>query len=353
MKKTAIVVILLVITLTFVGTQTLYTLDETETAIITQFGEFQRSITVPGLHVKLPFIQTLHVYDSRVLSADGDPAEFLTLDRKRVLVDYVTRWHISDPHTFFRRVGTEPVAQARLDEIVGAQLRQEVARRDFIDLIREDREDVMNLVADLVRDQADELGIYVYDTRIKRTDLPEEVQESVFARMQAERERIAMRYRAEGEERSNEIQADADRQATIILASAYEQSERLRGEGDAEAAGIYASAYGYDEDFYQFFRRMQAYDQFIGTAGESTLVLRSDSELLRFLESSGFDPDLVAELDEDVDLDLDFEHEPDVDIDDDFEFDEDFEFDDEPVYDDVDDIDEFDDDVEDEGSDDS
>ena len=163
--------------------------------------------------------------------------------------------------------------------------RQKVARRDFIDLVREDREEVMATVADEVRPLAEQLGLEVIDTRIKRTDLPDEVQDSIFARMQAERQRIAMRYRAEGEERGNEIRADAERQATIILAEAYERAERLRGEGDAQAAATYAGAFERDEEFYQFWRRLDTYSRFIGDG--TTLVLRSDSDLLRFLQGAG------------------------------------------------------------------
>lgn len=285
MKNKGILLIVLAVVLILIGSQVLFTLDETETAIITQFGEFVRAVREPGLHVKLPWIQAIHIMDSRVLSADGAPAEFLTRDRKRVLVDYVTRWKISDFHEFFRRVRVEPVAQARLDEIVGSRLRQEVAGHDFIDLIREDREELIDRVTEAVRTLAEQLGIEVLDTQIKRTDLPDEVQDSVFARMQAERHRIAMRYRAEGTERGDAIRADADRQSTIILAEAYERSESLRGEGDARAAEIYALAYGEDEEFFQFWRRLNAYSKFIGD--KTTMVIRSDSDLLRFLESAG------------------------------------------------------------------
>lgn len=284
MKNKSFFLTIILVLLVVVGTQSLFTLDETETAIITQFGQFVRAIKEPGLHIKIPWIQALHTMDSRVLSADGAPAEFLTRDRKRVLVDYVTRWRVSDYHDFYRRVRVEPVAQARLDEIVGSRLRQEVAGHDFIDLIREDREDLMSRVAEEVRVLAEPLGIEVIDTRIKRTDLPDEVQDSVFARMQAERQRIAMRYRAEGAERGNAIRADADRQATIILAEAYERSESLRGEGDARATEIYAQAYGQDEGFFQFWRRLTTYSHILGE--QTTLVMRSDSDLFRFLESS-------------------------------------------------------------------
>lgn len=285
MRGISMIFAVILVLLVFVGSQMLFTLDETETAIITQFGEFVRAVPEPGLHVKLPWIQVLHKMDSRVLSADGAPAEFLTRDRKRVLVDYVTRWRISDFHEFYRRVRIETVAQARLDEIVGSRLRQEVAGHDFIDLIREVREELMNRVAEDVRILVEQLGIEVLDTRIKRTDLPEEVQDSVFARMQAERQRIAMRYRAEGTERGDAIRADANRQATIILAEAYERSESMRGEGDARAAEIYAQAYGQDEGFFQFWRRLNAYSNFI--TGKTTMIIRSDSDLLRFLESAG------------------------------------------------------------------
>ncbi len=295
MKTKTVIMFIVILFLFITALQTLFALDETETAIITQFGEFVREVKEPGLHVKIPWIQTLYTVDSRVLSADGAPAEFMTSDRKRVLVDYVTRWRIVDPHEFYRRVRTESIAQARLDELVGAQLRQEVARRDFIDMIREDREIVMDTVAIAVREQALQLGIEVLDTRIKRTDLPEEVQESVFARMQAERHRIALRYRAEGEERANQIQADADRQATIILAEAYELSEGMRGEGDAAAANIYALNYSQDEEFYQFWKRLEVYVKIIGNGSDASIVLRTDSDLFKFLESAN----ITNEIDND------------------------------------------------------
>ena len=174
---------------------------------------------------------------------------------------------------------------ARLDDIISARLRQEIATHNFLDLIREKREDIMAIVTKDTRETAKSFGIEVTDVRIKRLDLPEEVQASVFARMRAERERIAKRYRAEGEEQAQQLRATADREREVILATAYETSESLKGEGDAEATSIYANAFGKDAEFYAFTRRLQTYEKILNT--DTTLVLNPDSELLNYLQSPG------------------------------------------------------------------
>src|SRR5690606_10712330 len=233
-------------------------------------------------HFRLPFLQTVHYFESRVLMADGRADEYLTLDKKRLVVDHIARWRIVDPLTFYQTVRTEAGALARLDQIIGSRLREEIARHEFIQVIREQREQIMRAVTDETEVLARQFGIEVLDVRIKRLDLPAEVQESVFARMEAERHRIALRDRAEGEEAAREIRASADKEREIILAAAYEQAERIRGEGDARATRIYAEAYSRDPDFYAFLRRMEAYQDIIPS--KTTLVLGSDSALLRHLE---------------------------------------------------------------------
>jgi membrane protease subunit HflC len=262
--------------------QTAFTVGEREQGIVVQFGDPKRIIQEPGLHFKLPFVQTLVRIDKRVLSTDPRTAEYITLDKKRVAVDQISRWRITSPLDFYRSVRDIQRAQARLDDNISARLRQEIAAHDFLDLVRQKREEIMETVTKDVRETVKPFGIELVDVRIKQIDLPEEVQASVFARMRAERERIAKRYRAEGDERAREIRAGADREREIILATAYETSQKLSGEGDAQATTIYAQAFGQDPEFYAFTRRLQAYEKILGEG--TTLVLPPDSELLRYLQ---------------------------------------------------------------------
>jgi modulator of FtsH protease HflC len=267
-----------------ISRQALFTVNEPEQVIITQFGEYKRTIQEPGLHWKTPFIQTVHRFDSRVLSSDAPKAEYLTQDKKRLVADPITRWRIVNPLIFHMTVRDELGARARLDDLVFSELRREVARHDFDVVIGDEREPIMDSVADAARLRAKEFGIEIVDVRIKRADLPQEVQMSVFERMVAERRRESMRYRAEGEEDSAKLKADADRERTILLADARQRAERLRGTGDAEAARIYAEAYGKDAEFYSFMRSLQAYETALD--GRTTILLPADADLFRYLGSS-------------------------------------------------------------------
>ena len=267
----------------FAIAQTAFTIGEREQGMIVQFGNPQRILQEPGLYFKLPVIQNLVRFEKRVLTTDAQTAEYLTLDKKRVLVDHVSRWRIQDPLEFYRSVRDQDRAMARLDDLISARLRQETAKHNFLDFVREKREEIMQVVTKDTKETAKSFGIEVLDVRIKGLDLPKEVQASVFARMRAERERIAKRYRAEGEERAQEIRAGADREREVILATAYETSQKLNGEGDANATTIYAQAFGQDPEFYAFTRRLQAYEKILTTG--TTLVLSPDSELLRYLQN--------------------------------------------------------------------
>ena len=253
--------------------------------MVVQFGNPKRIIQEPGLYFKLPVAQNLVRFEKRILTTDARESEYITLDKKRVLVDHVSRWRIEEPLQFYRSVRDRIRAMARLDDIISARLRQEIATHNFLDLIREKREDIMAIVTKDTRETAKTFGIEVTDVRIKRLDLPEQVQASVFARMRAERERIAKRYRAEGEEQAQQLRAAADREREVILATAYESSEKLKGEGDAEATSIYANAFGKDAEFYAFTRRLQAYEKIL--SNDTTLILNPDSELLHYLQSPG------------------------------------------------------------------
>ena len=262
-------------------------MPEWEQGIILQFGKPVRTITEPGLYFKVPFVQDFVAFDKRILVSDARPEEYITLDKKRLIVDAVSRWEVADPLVFYRTVRTYVGAAGRLNETILGRLRQEVASHNFKSFIRKERENIMATVTNETAESVKGYGIVVVDVRIKRVDLPNEVQNSVFKRMQAERQRIAQRYRAEGEGKANEIRAKAEKEKEVILAEAYRKSETLKGAGDAEASAIYAKAFGKDEEFYSFLRHLQLYENVLGK--DSTVLLRPDSNLLKYLEAAGVD----------------------------------------------------------------
>ena len=255
--------------------------DEREQVIVTQFGEYIRTIQKPGLAFKMPFLHSSIRFDRRILASDAPEAEYLSQDKKRLVADPVTRWRIADPLKFFKTVRDESGARARLDDLVFSELRSEVASHTFATVIGTKREAIMDTVARSVREKASAFGIEVVDVRIKRADLPREVQASVFARMQAEREEEAKRYRSEGDEEANKLRSQTDKEATIVLATAEQAAQKFRGEGDATATRIYAEAYGKDPEFYRFVRSLQSYELFLGK--RSTLLLSADSPLFQYL----------------------------------------------------------------------
>lgn len=262
-----------------------FTVDETRLAIITQLGKYVRTIEEPGLHLRTPLLQTVHYFEKRILEYDAAPAEILTQDKKNLVVDNYARWKISDPLKFYQTVRDEAGAQTRLDDIIYSELREELARHTFSEIIAIHREEIMDIVAERSNEKAADYGIKIIDVRIKRADLPKEVEHSVYARMSAERSRIAKKYRSEGNEEAAKIRAEADKQRTIILAEAYRIAQQKKGEGDAEATKIYAAAFGRNPEFYDFIRTLEAYKKILSQ--ESTVVLKSDSELFRYLSSSG------------------------------------------------------------------
>jgi membrane protease subunit HflC len=276
--------LVLVVVIVVVLSGAMYVVGEWEQVIVTRFGQPIRTVREPGLYWKMPFLHTVTAFDKRVLGADvAAGAEYLTLDKKRLVIDHVSRWQIVEPLQFYRTVRDEPGAIARLHDIITARLRQEIAKENFIAIIREKRQEITETVTAAARELAAPFGIRVADVRIKRADLPPEVQASVFARMQAERQRIAMRYRAEGEEKGREIRAEADKQREIILARAYQESQGLRGSGDAQAIAVTGRAFGRNPAFYGFLRRLETYEHALGEG--TTIVLSQGSDLLRYLES--------------------------------------------------------------------
>ena len=281
MGRTLTVIVALGVLGLFVLSQVTFVVTETNQAIILQLGEYRYTARDPGLYFKLPFIQDAVYFDRRLLSSDAAPQEYLTLDKKRVQVDHVTRWRIVDPLTFFISVQNESGARARLDDVVFSEVRRTLATHNFDVMIAGERENIMATVTAASRQRALDFGIEVIDVRFKRADLPEEVEDSVFDRMRAERAREANRYRAEGEEQGAEIMASADRERIVIVAEAEEQAAQIRGEGDAEAIAIYADALNQDPEFFAFRRRLEAYVKVLQEG--DMLVISPESEFFRYL----------------------------------------------------------------------
>jgi membrane protease subunit HflC len=284
MNKPAIILAAVLLAIV-VGMSSLVVVDETEHVIITQFGEPKRTISEPGLTFKLPFAQEAIVIERRIMASDAPPAEYLTEDKKRVVADPITRWRVSDPLKFYEAVNDVRRARKRLDDIVLSQLREELAKRKMGDMVGSARGGMMTSVTNSVKAKAIAFGIEVVDVRIKRLDLPKEVQRSVFDRMVAERERLAKGYRAEGQEESDKITSLTDKEQLIILAEANKRAEELRGDGDARSTKIYAEAYGADPEFYAFVRHLEAYEKAVDK--KATIVLSTGSRMFRYLTKPG------------------------------------------------------------------
>jgi len=283
MKRPIVIIILLIVAIVLLS-QSLYTVDETKQVIVLEFNEYKETVTKPGLHIKIPFVQTIKQMENRVLMSDAPPTGYLTLDKKNLIIDHITRWQITEPDVFYKTVRTESGALQRLQAIIVSELRDEVSSHDFQDMISIQREPIMDIVAERSNVKVREFGMEIIDVRIKRADLPKEVQESVFDRMIAERQRISKQNRAEGEEQAFKTRAEAEREATIILAEAFKTSQELRGEGDATATAIYAAAYQQGPDFYSLLRTLEAYGKVMNQ--NTTLILDTENDWLKYLSGS-------------------------------------------------------------------
>ena len=264
------------------GLTTVFIVDETEQIVILAFGKPVRTITEPGINMKVPFpLQEKIKFDDRLLEYDSPPEEILSKDKKTLIVDNYVRWRIVDPLQFLKTVQAIPTALSRMDDIVYSELRRELGTHDMVEIITENREKLMEIVTFNSNKATLDYGIEVLDVRIRRVDLPAENEESIYARMEAERNRQANKFRSEGEEEAQKIRASTDRDKTIILADAYKEAERIRGEGDAEAVEIYAKAYSADPKFYEFVRTLDTYKKIVDD--KTTLVLPADSRLFKLL----------------------------------------------------------------------
>jgi membrane protease subunit HflC len=280
MNPKLIIGILIIVIIAAALATSLFTVDETEQAIVTQLGRFVREVKQPGLHFKIPLIQKEHKFEARVMEYDAAAAKIITDDKKHLVIDNYARWKIIEPLKFYQTVGNEFGAQSRLDDIVFSEMREELARHTLTEIVSVNRQQIMHEVAEQCNRKAAEYGIQVIDVRIKRADLPQEVTYSVFDRMKAERQRIAKKYRSEGEEESVKIKAQTDKDKTILLADSYMQAEKTKGQGDAEALKIYAQAYEKDPEFYSFVRTLEAYVNSLGKG--TTIVLPIDSEFFQY-----------------------------------------------------------------------
>ncbi|CAI4033427.1 Protein HflC [Nitrospira tepida] len=281
--KNLIVGILAVLVLLFVfGASPLYVVDVTQSAIVVELGKPVRTVTVPGLYVKTPFIQDVTYFDKRLLDYDSAPQDVITQDKKTLVIDNFAKWRITDPLKVYQAFQSQAGALRRLDDIIYSELRVEVGRHDLSEIVSQTRSDIMHIVTERANEKASAYGIAIDDVRIKRADLPEQNEKNVFARMQAERERQAKQYRAEGDEEAQKIRSEAERDREIILAEAYKAAEQLRGGGDAEAFRIYANAYRQDPKFFELTRYMEAYKKSL--AKDTSVILSLDSEFLRLFK---------------------------------------------------------------------
>jgi modulator of FtsH protease HflC len=258
-----------------------FEVDQRERALLFQLGEIKKAEFTPGLHFKLPFVQSVQKLDARLQTLDNQTENFLTSEKKNVEVDYYIKWRIADPRQFYRATGGKDIlATERLSSIINRGLRDEFGARSIQQVVSSDREGMMQALEKSAADKVKELGIEIADVRIKSINLPREVSDSVYDRMTAERKRVASDLRAKGAEQYEKISADADRDAQVIIADAYRDAEKTRGEGDAKAAAIYAGAYGQDAEFYHFYRSLQAYRESF-KAGQDVMVLDPDSAFFR------------------------------------------------------------------------
>lgn len=282
MRKTQLAILgIVVLVLGVVASAALFTVHQTEQAIVLQFGKPVRVVQEPGLSWKLPFVQDVRYYERRILDLDPPEFEVLLDDKKRIKVDAFARYRILDPLKFLQVVGTEATARNRLSNLVNSSLRRVIAKTSLTDLLSPQRAQLMEQIQTEVTTNAKALGINIVDIRIGRTDLPTETSQAVFNRMRTEREREARELRAQGTETAQKIRAGADRDKTVILATAKRKSEQLRGEGEGQRNMILGQAYGQDPEFFQFYKSLSEYQENL-VGNDTTMVLSPDSDFFKF-----------------------------------------------------------------------
>jgi membrane protease subunit HflC len=280
-----IVAVVIVVLLLVSGT--LYTVDQRQNAIVFQLGEVKEVVQKPGLHLKIPLLQNVRLFDMRILTFDdAEPLRFITSEKKPLLVDSFVKWRITDVKQYYVSVqGDEFRAATRIKQTISDGLQAEFGRRNMHDVVSGQREEIMSEVRQKAGIDLKRIGVEIIDVRLKRVDLPQDVSDSVFGRMQAERKRIANEQRSTGAAEAERIRADADRQREIIVAEAYRDSQRIRGDGDAKSAAIYAAAFNQNPEFFAFYRSMDAYRS-VFRGRNDLMLLESNSDFLRYFRDS-------------------------------------------------------------------
>jgi membrane protease subunit HflC len=280
----------IVATILVVLAMSIFTVDQRQFALVFQLGEVKQVISEPGLNFKIPMIQNVRYFEKRIITLDNnDPERFITSEKKNVLVDSFIKWRIVDPKLYYISVGgDEARAKIRLNQTVNAGLREEFGKRLVHDVVSGERDKIMNQMREKADIDARTIGVQIVDVRIKRVELPNEVSDSVYRRMEAERKRVANELRSEGSAEAEKIRADADRQREVIVAEAYRDAQKAKGEGDAKATSIYAQAFAPNPEFYAFYRSLEAYR---GSFRSKTdvLVVEPNSEFFKYMKNSGHD----------------------------------------------------------------
>jgi modulator of FtsH protease HflC len=286
MNRMAIIGAAAAFVLAIVIGSSLFTVDQTEQVLITQFGQPVRSITEPGLHAKIPFVQTAITFDRRLLDYEVPSEEVILADQRRLIVDSFARFRIADTLRYYQAVGpTEEGIRTRLNSVVSSSLRRVLGNEQLLNVLSSARGRIMGQIRDQVNNEMRNFGVTIEDVRIRRADLPEENTQAILARMQSERQRVAAQARAEGAEASARIRADAERDRTVLLADARATADKLRGQGEAQAIAIYADAFQRDPHFFQVWRTLQAYREAF-SGGTSRLVMTPGDNFLKLLQQA-------------------------------------------------------------------
>ena len=285
MNKLSVFLIGLLVVLVVLSAS-MFTVDQRQNALVFQLGEVVSVKTKPGLYFKLPLVQNVRFFDTRILTLDSsDPERFITSEKKNVLVDSFIKWRVIDARQFYVSVGGDEMrAQIRLNQTVNDGLRAEFGKRTINDVVSGAREEIMSIIRIKADQDARKIGVQVVDVRIKRVDLPESVSENVYRRMEAERKQVANELRSTGAAEAEKIKADADKQKEVIVAEAYRDAQRVKGEGDATASAVYASAYGKNAEFYAFYRSMQAYRESFNSKND-VMVLDPSADFFKYMKN--------------------------------------------------------------------
>ena len=284
-----IVALMLLLAVLVVGYSATFTVSQTEQVLLVRLGEPVRVVTEPGLHFKAPFVDSVIDIDKRILDLENPSQEVIASDQKRLVVDAFARYRIKDALRFYQSVGSIQAANIQLTTLLNASLRRVLGEVTFIQVVRDEREQLMARIRDQLDKEAGGYGIAVVDVRIRRADLPEQNSQAVYQRMQTERQREAAEFRAQGGQKAQEIRAKADREATVIIAEANSSSEQVRGQGDGERNRLFANAYNQDPAFFAFYRSMDAYKNSL-KGSDTRFLLKPDSDFFRFFGSPGGRP---------------------------------------------------------------